>query len=279
MSESAEPVLSAQELERLCDFLYRRTGMLFGENKRYYIDRRIAERMRATGDADFRAYFGRLRGEAGELEQAINAFTVNETYFYREDYQFACMSRELLPQLVKGREAGSRVRILSAPCSTGEEPYSIAFFLLEHFARIDEFEVEIVASDIDTVALDRARAGVYNSRSLQYVPASTVARFTTDAGNGERRVIEALRDSIKFTNVNLIDAGEDRAYRAFDVVFCRNLLIYFDDVSRREAAATLFTTMSPGGFVCLGHSESMSRISSLFELRKFPEGIVYQKPF
>ena len=119
---------------------------------------------------------------------------------------------------------------------------------------------------------------MYSRRALQYVPAATRARYTIDAGDEERRVVPALRDSVRFTQANLLEIGEDRSFRNFDVVFCRNLLIYFDDVSRREAAAALYTAMSPGGFVCLGHSESMSRISSLFELRKFPEGIVYQKP-
>ena len=112
-ADDTERALTEEELERFCDYLYRRTGMTYGESKRYYIDRRVAERMKATGEADFRAYFGRLRSEVGELEQIINAFTVNETYFYREAYQFACMSRVLLPQLVRQREAGSRVRILS----------------------------------------------------------------------------------------------------------------------------------------------------------------------
>jgi chemotaxis protein methyltransferase CheR len=126
--------------------------------------------------------------------------------------------------------------------------------------------------------LERAKAGVYNRRSLQYVSAQTVARYTTDAGDGDRRLVPALRDSIRFTTANLLDVIGDRDYRGFHVVFCRNMLIYFDDVSRREAGEALFSAMVPGGFICLGHSESMSRISSLFELRKFPEAIVYRKP-
>jgi len=271
--------ITQDDFQRFCEFFYRRTGIQFGANKRYFVDKRVIDRIRLSGCFGFRDYFEFLKRDSGEYQTLVNAMTVNETYFYREVYQLECLVKSILPELTKTRERSRALRIWSMPCSTGEEPYSIAFYLLEHFARIDEFEVEIVASDIDTVALDKARDGLYNSRSLQYVPTATVARFTTDAGGGERRVIDALRDSIKFTQVNLLDAVEDRAYRTFDVVFCRNLLIYFDDLSRREAAAALFTTMAPGGFVCLGHSESMSRITSLFEFRKFPEGIVYQKPF
>jgi chemotaxis protein methyltransferase CheR len=269
--------LSEDEFRRFCEFFYRRTGIQFGANKRYFVDKRVLDRVRISGSFGFRDYFERLKRDSGEYQSLVNAMTVNETYFYREVYQLECLVKSILPELTKKRGGGA-LRIWSVPCSTGEEPYSIAFFLLEHFGRIDEFEVEIVASDIDTAVLDKAKAGLYSTRALQYVPTATLARFTADAGGGERRVVPALRDSIKFTSVNLLDAADDRFYRGFDVVFCRNLLIYFDDVSRREAAAAMFECMAPGGFVCLGHSESMSRISSLYQLRKFPEGIVYQKP-
>ena len=278
MSESAEPVLSAQELERLCDFLYRRTGMLFGENKRYYIDRRISERMRATGDPDFRAYFGRLRGEASELEQAINAFTVNETYFYREDYQFACMSRELLPLLVKGREPGSRVRILSAPCSTGDEPYSIAIWLLENWPLVDAYNIEIVGGDIDTAALAQAREGWYGQRSLARLTPELVDSYFEPADGDRRRLIPDLRQSVTFTPLNLIDAASLRALGRFELVFCRNVLIYFDDAARRTVAEHLYDALSPGGFALLGHSESMTGLDDRFVSRRFQDAIVYQRP-
>ena len=270
--------ISEDDFRRFCEYFYRRTGIQFGANKRYFVDKRLIERIRQTGSLGFRDYFDFLKGDANEYQALVNAMTVNETYFYREAYQLDCLVKSMLPEIVARQNGKRALRIWSAPCSTGEEPYSIAFYLLERFARVDEFEIEIVASDIDTAALERARAGRFNRRSLQYVPPATVAKYTTDAGDGERCVVSALRQSIKFTRVNLLEAAEDRFYRGFDVVFCRNLLIYFDDVSRREAAAAIFEAMAPGGFVCLGHSESMSRISPLFQLRKFPEGIVYQKP-
>ncbi len=163
------------------------------------------------------------------------------------------------------------------PCSTGEEPYSIALYLLEHFDRVDDYDIEIIASDIDTEVLKKAKLGVYAERALQHVSPQTVAKYFNPVEGG-KQVVEELRNSIKFTQANLMDAIDSKAYRGFSVVFCRNLLIYFDDVSRREAAEAIFAALNPRGFVCLGHSESMSRISSLFELRKFPDAIVYQKP-
>lgn len=270
--------LSEDELERFCEYLYRRTGMTFGENKRYYIDRRVAERMRATGEGAFRTYFGRLRSEPGELEQVINAFTVNETYFYREPHQFACMSRDLLPRLVRGREAGSRVRILSQPCSTGEEPYSIAIWLLENWPLVDAYNVEIVGADIDTGALLEAKEGWYEPRSLARLPPELLEAYFEPADSGRRRIIKDLRESVTFTAANLIDAASMRDLGRFDLVFCRNVLIYFDDAARRTAAEHLYDTLAPGGYLLLGHTESMGRIDDRFEVRRFEDAVVYQRP-
>jgi len=162
----SESLLSPEDLARFCEYLYRRTGLTFGETKRYYIDRRLAERMAATGDATFAAYFARLRTHDSELEATVNAFTVNETYFYREDHQLQCLTNSLLQERISGNRPGGPVRIWSAPCSTGEEAYTLAIWLLENWPRVDEYNIEIVGSDIDTQALDMARAGIFGKRAL-----------------------------------------------------------------------------------------------------------------
>ncbi len=274
-----EPSVSDEDFAKFRDFFYRKTGIMFADNKRYFVDKRLQERMQESGEAEFRAYFNTLRFQASgaEFQALVNVMTVNETYFYREEYQFRCLVRSILPEIVRGKRPGDTVRIWSVPCSTGEEPYSIAFQLLDHWAEVDRYDVEIVATDIDTTVLDQARAGFYGERSVQHVPKATLERFTRRTRGGYE-VIADIRDSIAFGRVNLSDPLSTRAYRGFDVVFCRNLLIYFDDASRQEAARTIYEALDPGGFVCLGHSESMSRISSLFAIRKFPEAIVYQKP-
>ena len=117
------PALSEEEFRRLCDFLYRRTGMIFTEAKWYYVERRVVERMLATGATSFASYFARLRNDIDtEVEQFVNAFTVNETYFYREDHQLRCLTTDLLADRLRGRPHGQPIRIWSVPCSTGEEP-------------------------------------------------------------------------------------------------------------------------------------------------------------
>jgi len=135
-----------------------------------------------------------------------------------------------------------------------------------------------VASDIDTNALEKAKKGVYSERSVQNLPREIVKKYFKYLDNGYYQICDDLRNSVEFVRLNIIDTKETKRYRGFDLVFCRNLLIYFDDLSRKIAVENLFDSMNPGGFICLGHSESMSRISPIFKIRKFPEAIVYQKP-
>jgi chemotaxis protein methyltransferase CheR len=271
--------LSTEELQQLCDYLYRRTGMMFTENKRYYVERRVAERMLATGAPTFANYFSRLRANLdAEIELFINAFTVNETYFYREDHQLKCLTGDLLPDRIRHRRAGSPVRIWSAPCSTGEEPYTIAVWLLENWDLVDAYDIEIVGSDIDTEVLSQARTGIFGKRALMKLPPSLIEKYFVELQDGRWQILDELRQSVQFTPVNLVESSDTRRFGQFDVIFCRNVLIYFDDASRRTAAENLFENLLPGGFICLGHTESMSRISPLFEVRRFSDAIVYQRP-
>ncbi|WP_246742566.1 CheR family methyltransferase [Microvirga splendida] len=270
--------MSADDIRRLGAFLHRRTGMIFGEAKRYYIERRIADRMAATGMRTFNAYFAHIEADGVEVEQLINLFTVNETYFYREEHQLSCLSRSLLPEIVQGRKPGDLVRIWSVPCSTGEEPYSIAIWLLENWPMVDAYNIEIVGSDIDTQVLLDAQAGDYGERALSRLPSDAVERYFEPVHEGHRRLIQDLRESVKFTSANLVDSASVAAQGRFDVIFCRNVLIYFDDSSRLLAVDNLYDSLHPGGYICLGHTESMTRISKRFDLRRFEDAIVYQRP-
>ena len=279
MQQTSNLHIRKEDFLRFRDFFYRKTGIFFDESKRYFVDRRLIERMRATGAPDFRTYFTRLRFEASnrELQNLINLMTVNETYFFREEHQLRCLVQELLPELTRRRLDRRPIRIWSIPASTGEEPYSIAIYLLEYWPDLEHWDVELVASDIDTEALDRARQGRYNARSVQYVPYHLRRKYFTRVDT-DYQICDMLREVVTFTRVNLCDAQDMRPYRDFSVIFCRNLLIYFDEASRKTAAHHLYEALEPGGYLCLGHSESMSRISSLFQVRRFTEAIVYQKP-
>jgi chemotaxis protein methyltransferase CheR len=261
------------------DFFYRRTGIHLPAAKRYFVTKRLARRLQATGKADFRSYFAALRAEAAQVEfQAlVNEMTVNETYFFREDHQFRCLVSSILPEISR-RRPHQPLSIWSTPCSTGEEPYSIAIFLLEYWAGLPDHDVSLIASDIDTNVLAAARRGVYGERAFQCMPADIRARYFEPTRGGLTRIGTSLQDSVEFLKVNLIAPPPRLQRRDIDVVFCRNLLIYFDQAAQRQAVDGIAAALRPGGYVLLGHSESMSRISSLFAVRRFPEGIVYQKP-
>lgn len=253
--------------------------MVFTEAKRYYVERRVWERMAATDSPSFTSYFARLRTDTkDEIQQFVNAFTVNETYFYREEYQLKCLTSDLLTERLGDKHAGEAIRIWSAACSTGEEPYSIAIWLLENWPSVDQYLIEIVGSDIDTRVLDLARAGTYGKRALMRLSPKLIGKYFDALPGDQWQITSALRDSVSFTFVNLIEPDQTRGHGQFDVIFCRNVLIYFDDASRRIAAENLYESLLPGGFICLGHTESMSRISPLFEVRRFADAIVYQRP-
>jgi chemotaxis protein methyltransferase CheR len=273
------PSVTEAELRKLAEFLYRQTGMIFNETKRYYVERRITERMAATSNHTFSDYFSYLRGEPGsEVEHLINAFTVNETYFYREDHQLECLTTDLLRERIEGKARGASIRIWSAPCSTGEEPYSIAIWLLENWTEVDAYDIEIVGSDIDTRVLEAAGAGIFGKRALMRLTPQLIAKYFRQLDDERWLIIDDLRSSVQFSRVNIVETRETRPQGQFDVIFCRNVLIYFDDESRRIAAENLFDNLLPGGFICLGHTESMSRISPLFEVCRYSDAIVYRKP-
>ena len=273
------PEVTEEEFRKVSDFLYRRTGMLFTEAKRYYVQRRIADRMTFLKIGSFATYFGYLRVDVdGEVEKFINAFTVNETYFYREEHQLRCLSTDLLNERVRAKKRGEALRLWSVPCATGEEPYSIAMWLLENWPQVDVQDIEIVGSDIDTECVEAARQGEFGQRALMRLSPALVEKYFEPIGKERWRIVPDLRQSVQFTAVNLMEAAQTRQHGKFDVIFCRNVLIYFDDASRRQAAENLYENLLPGGFICLGHTESMSRISPLFEVRRFADAIVYQRP-
>ena len=272
--------ITADDFQKFREFFYRKTGIQFEDTKRYFVDKRLIERIEATHSADFRSYFTMLRFQVSEAEvqTLTNLMTINETYFFRESYQFDCLVNSILGDVISRKPRGSTIRIWSIPSSSGEEPYSIVLYLLERWAQLQNYEVEVLSSDIDTQILEAAKRGLYGARAVHALPPAYLAKYFKKLGTSEWQISQDIRDSVDFSRVNLADPVSTKRFRNIDIVFCRNLLIYFDTVSRRDAAQTFFDAMNPGGFVCLGHSESMSRISNLFTVRRFSDAFVYQKP-
>ena len=166
--------------------------------------------MNALGIAPFRTYFAYLRSDAdGEIEKFINAFTVNETYFYREDHQLRCLSSDLLAERVRAKRPGEALRIWSVPCATGEEPYSIAIWLLENWPEVDVQDIEIIGSDIDTECTAAAAEGEYGARALMRLSPQLVEKYFVPAGKDRWRVVPELRQSVQFSSANITKAVGD----------------------------------------------------------------------
>ncbi|PNP95399.1 protein-glutamate O-methyltransferase CheR [Sphingobium sp. SA916] len=277
MTQAPETLLAGSSLTRLTALLYRLTGMKFDEKKRFYLERRVAHRMDRTATTDIARYLLLLERDAHERQMLINAVTINETYFFREEHQLTALADEILPRIAAEKRPGDLIRIWSLPCSTGEEAYSIALWLLERWPLVDAYHVEIVGSDIDTHALDAARDGQYGARALARLPADMLAAYFEREHQHRRRIVQDLRESVLFTQANLNDAASVASQGRFDIVLCRNLLIYFDDESRIAAARHLHEALLPGGYLLLGHSESMARIDERFDLVRLRQAIVYRR--
>jgi chemotaxis protein methyltransferase CheR len=284
MTSATASGLSDADFEKFREYFYKRTGIQFTAAKRYFVDKRIDACVRNGGFDGFSSWFSALRldNRPGLLQDLINQLTVNETYFLREDYQFDALLNAVLPNVLEMRGGPHRisgpVKILSLPCSTGEEPYSIALRLLEEWPHIDTLDVEIHGADIDSDVLARAAHASYGERSLQRVPKPWLAKYFAGVGAGRFQLDEGIRGAVTLHQINVCDTPDMRRFRDFDVIFCRNVLIYFDELSSRRAAENLYGALRPGGYLFLGHSESMSRISPIFTPNRLPEGIVYQRP-
>ncbi|SIQ31307.1 chemotaxis protein methyltransferase CheR [Rhizobium sp. RU35A] len=272
--------ISPQEFSQFSSFFYDRTGIFFDESKRYFVDKRLIDRMRATNCHDVKTYLTHVgrKASAQEMQALTNSMTVNETYFFREAYQFDCLVSSMLAEVAPRKRPGETIKIWSLPCSSGEEPYSIVLYLLEYWPEISIYDVEIFGSDIDTGILASAERGLFSRRSVQNLSPDLLQRYFQRADGDRWQLNTDIRQSVSFSHVNILDPGDLARFSGIDVIFCRNLLIYFDEISRRAAAEALHGCLAPGGFLCLGHSESMSRISNLFQVRRLPEATVYQRP-
>ena len=273
-------LLSKENFEKMSEYIYRKSGIFLEIDKHYeklakYIDRRAKE----VGVDSFRKYFYTLRFEdksGNEFQELMNAMTVNETYFYREKEQFEVLVEHVLPKLHATLPKDVPLRILSAPSSTGEEPYSIVLHILEEGKIVEERDIEIVGIDIDSTVISKAQAGKYSERSIHAIPRPVLNKWFKKKALGYE-LIEDLIGTVDFKVVNIFNRNEIRQLGKFDIIFSRNMLIYFDDASRKEVAMTFYDILNPGGYVFLGHAEYMSRIVSVFKAEKVASSLIYKK--
>ena len=273
--------LTPELYQRFVDLIYKRTGIWFETSKRYFVDKRLDERIAELGLENYREYYQLLKftTDQTELQQLVNRLTVNETYFFRDFPQLQGFAEEVLLQIVKAKvKTGDRkIKLWSAGCSTGEEPYTLAIILLEMLPEPEKWTIEILASDINTRVLDIARKGYYNSRSVKDVPQEYLERYFTK--RYEMQLLNAkVRNMVTFKVINLMEEREMKVQLDYDFIFCRNVLIYFSPESRLSVLDNYYRSLKRGGYIYLGHSESVARITDAFKMERIGSSIVYYKP-
>jgi len=262
------PVLGDAEFNFIRHVIGENAGIVLGPNKRQLVQGRLARRLRELGLPTYEAYCEHVR-ESGpeELVGLINALTTNVTAFFRENHHFEALSSYMIPEAMKRNSGSRRIRVWSAGCSTGEEPYCIAMTASEALSPGVRWDLKVLATDIDSDVIAAAQQGVYPMDRLGAVPQERLQRcFQKGSGMyaGQAMVKERLREMITFRTLNLMHSWPMRG--PFDVIFCRNVMIYFDQATRERLVSRFGELLAPGGYLCIGHSESIHSPSAPFRL-------------
>lgn len=252
---TADISLTREDMGFIAKLVYEQAGIVIREHKEAMTRGRLARRVKALGLSSVSEYCAYLRTPAasGEIPELINAVTTNHTAFFRERHHFDHLRKEVLPKLLAGRR---RIRIWSSACSSGEEPYTIASVCRDALGPRSDADLRILATDIDTDILAKAEAGLYPADQFERLPADVRPLLKLEAaGRGDARIAEDLRRLIAFKRLNLIENWPMRG--PFDAIFCRNVFIYFDLQTKSALLDRFVALLAPGGFLYLGHSESL----------------------
>lgn len=262
-AQPSEFAWTEADFDRIQSLIYQRAGINLHDGKHAMVYSRLSRRLRETGHTSFNGYLGWLQNHEGpEWQEFVNALTTNFTSFFREHHHF-----EILAEYLKNRTSSGVCRAWCNAASTGEEPYSIAITFMESLGSKQAFQ--LIASDVDSKVLASAEKGVYWLDGLKDIGVERLQRFFMrgiGANEGMVRVKPELRQSIQFINVNLIKEGWP-FQKPFDVVFCRNVMIYFDGKTQRLVLQRIHRAMNPGGLLFAGHAENFSESRDLFVLR------------
>ena len=273
--------LSEEEFRLLRDLIHERFGLFYDEGHRSSLRSRLEGRLASLGLMSFEDYYHYLRfgpQRTEELQRMISHLTNNETYFYREAPQLQVFADPILKSLKdrKARTGDRTLRVLSAGCSTGEEVHTLAMIIHDSGQFFWNWDVQIFGMDVDDAAVEKARRGLYFHNSFRSMSEALMDRHFVRQGTGAQ-VKEGIRRLTRLRQGNLLDPASFEGLAPLDAVFCRNVLIYFSDTSTLKAVRLFHDALAPGGYLFLGHAESLSRITDLFTPIRFQGAIAYQK--
>ncbi|EPR37307.1 MCP methyltransferase, CheR-type [Desulfovibrio sp. X2] len=274
--------IEAEEFTQLRDYIYDKSGIYIADNRKYLLENRLANRLKNLNLKNFGEYYYYLQYDPGrqqELNKLFEAVTTNETSFYRNPPQIKVFQEKVLTDLLASIAAkGPKVlRIWSAGCSTGEEPYTLGIILHEVLkGEIGQWNIRITANDLSEAVLLSARRGVYTEYSLRTTPREIVSRYFTPEG-GKFKIVPEVKQLVSFGQINLSDKTQCKRLERSHAVFCRNVIIYFDDDVKKRVMGSFYDNLLPGGYLLIGHSESLHNITRAFKPIHHPGAIIYRK--
>ncbi len=278
--EYTSAALTDDIFNKLKDLVYEISGIYFSEQKKYLLETRLSKRLSVLNLPNFEDYYNYLKYSPDkniETKELLNSVTTNETSFFRDMPQLEVFA-DILKQVAKAAEgvAYKKIRIWSAACSTGEEPYTIGIMIKENFPS-SGIKFEITGSDISGQVLDSAKKGIYGSYTLRNASSEVLKKYFDKLDDDSYQIKDNIKNMVSFHNVNLMDTKEIKKLNEFDIVLCRNVIIYFDVESKKKAIANIYESLKTGGYLFLGHSESLHSITSLFKLVGLGKTPLYRK--
>ena len=270
--------LTEEEFNKFAKLIYEESGIFLKETKITLLSNRLRKRLQPLNLKEFSEYYDYLQKLTGEqrkkeYEMLLDVVSTNETYFFRNERHFDALTQVCIPELVKIKK-NRKLRIWSAACSTGEEPYTIAICVLENMHLLNGWDIQILGTDIAPSVLDFARIGEYSGRRIEKVPPKFLEKYFIP--KKDEPGVYAVKDELKkLTNFYYLNFFKDRFPVDMDVIFCRNVMIYFDKIYQRRLVADFYKSINDTGYLFIGHSETLHSISEDFEYRKILESPVY----
>ena len=281
-SLSKSQIMSNQLFENWRQLIYQNCGIYFQDNKKYLLESRLLKRINYLGLDNYEDYFKYIMDSingANEKKYLYEAITINETYFFRNQPQLDALIKTIIPEIVEkqGKENRAKIKIWSAASSSGEEAYSIAISIADLIApRYTNMDFEIVGTDISYAVIESAKQGIYKEYAIRNTPAYYLKKYFTINGNNYH-VKEEIKKHVSFRLVNLYDITAMKSMFNFDIIFCANVLIYFDMNSKIKVVNQLYNSLNKGGYLFIGYSETLHNVSKAFKLLSFPKTIGYKK--
>jgi chemotaxis protein methyltransferase CheR len=266
-------ILTEEEFNKFSDFIHELTGIFLKDTKITLLSNRLRKRLKETGIDTFSGYYGHVASgrDEKEIEEMINAVSTNETYFFRSMKHYDALIDVIIPEMME--RPGLPITVWSAGCASGEEAYTLAM-LLDKKGLLEKRIIDIFASDINTYVINEAKRGLYDSKRLRSAPQEYIDRYFTKCGKNQYLLDQKIINSVNFSRINL---KKDEFKRKYDIILCRNVMIYFDRDDQKNVVDKFYNAINNNGYFIIGHSEMLYYINDFFKYKKLADAPVYYK--